>query len=157
MLPAWRLYSQRNMVCRSPPHEYVVMAKLTSELDANLLRLTVEAVREYILFYERNDLAADVIEAFVLLCAIKRENSDVVSGILEDQKNELAVRPSTALPINIESTELAMRFVHEKSPAVNLCFTPRYLDGTGVVREQRMLAFNTERSVNHLRNGEPAA
>ena len=53
--------------------------------------------------------------------------------------------------------KLRIRFEFFALNSVNLCFTPRYLDGTGVVREQRMLASNTKRSVNHLRNGEPAA
>ena len=52
------------MVCRPPPHEHVDVAKLTSMLDANLLHLTVEAVREYILFYQRNDRADEVIQEF---------------------------------------------------------------------------------------------
>ena len=107
------------MVCRPPPLERVDMAKLTNILDANLLHLTVEAVREYILFYQRNDRADEVIQAFILLCAIKREYSDVAAGILGDQKIEPASRSSTALPISIESTELALRFVNGKSPTEN--------------------------------------
>ena len=80
-------------------------------LDANMLCLTVEAVREYILLYERHERAPDIIRAFALLCAIKREHSDVAVGILEDQKIESAAASSTALPISIESTELALRFI----------------------------------------------
>ena len=105
------------MVCCPPPHEYVNMAKLTSIPDASLLLLVVEAVKEYISSYECHGRAPDVIRAFVLLCAIKREYLNVLPGILGDQKIEPPPPPSLSLPINTESTELALQFIHGRSRA----------------------------------------